>query len=98
MHLYRLTFGRYPPCKYPIPWHFWVYLLFNFTAAYCSLPSVFHIGASFGTYFGTPVFRTPVFGTPVFIVPEATRALLPPSCPDPSVKRDGTDVQKPDCE
>ena len=32
-----------------------------------------------------------------FVTPEAIRAPLPPFCPDPTVKRDGTVVQTPGC-
>src|SRR5882762_9285660 len=56
---------------------------------------------------GTAIFQlhcffiSPAFNggsVPHFVTPEATPAPLLPFCPDPTVKRDGTVVQMPDCE
>src|SRR5882762_9882731 len=76
-----------------------LYRLISQAISPCSNPRSLTSGSAiFQLHF---FFNSPAFNggaAPHFVTPEATPALLPPFCPDPTVKRDGTVVQMPGCE
>src|SRR6267378_3855635 len=75
-----------------------LYRLISQAISSCSNPRSLTSGTAIfqlHCFFNFPAFNGGA--APHFVTPEATPALLPPFCPDLTVKRDGTVVQMPGC-
>src|ERR1700724_2773800 len=85
MHLYRLISQAISPCSNP--------------RSLSSGTSIFQLHIFKIIPLPLMVVLFSICGSVLhFVTPEATPAPLLPFCPDPTVKRDGTVVQMPDCE